>query len=101
MKGRPRKALDKKADAKAVRERLKDKRLEGWQRQRLQVAAMGLARERTLPEIAAEAGGHPRTGSTWLELLRRGGMEAAAGPAPQRQRPRELARQDHSGATAR
>ena len=80
MKGRPRKPLDNQADAQAVRERLKDKTLEGWQRQRLQVAALGLARERTLPEIAAEAGVHPRTVSTWLELLRRGGMEALVAP---------------------
>ena len=80
MKGRPRKPLDNKADAKAIRERLKDKGLEGWQRQRLQVAAMGLARERTLPEIAAEAGVHPRTVSTWLELLRSGGIEALVAP---------------------
>ena len=80
MKGRPRKPLDNKADARAVRERLKSKSLEGWQRQRLQVAAMGLARERTLPEIAAEAGVHPRTVSAWLEMLRSGGLEALLAP---------------------
>ena len=40
------------------------------------MAQMGLAGERTLPQIATEAGIHPRTVSTWLELLRRGGMEA-------------------------
>lgn len=80
MKGRPRKALDSKADAKAVRERLRSKSLEGWQRQRLQVAAMGLARGSTLPEIAAEVGVHPRTVSTWLEMLRRGGIEALLAP---------------------
>lgn len=33
--------MDNKADAKAGRERLKDKRLEGWQSQRLQAAASG------------------------------------------------------------
>ena len=87
MKGRPRKPLDNKADAKAVRERLKDKSLEGWQRQRLQAAQRGLAREHTLPEIAAEVGVHPRTVSTWLEMLRRGGLEALLAPRRKGQGP--------------
>ncbi len=56
MTGRPRKPLEAKADMEAVRQRLKDKNLEGWQRQRLQVAQMGLEGAKTQPQIAEEAG---------------------------------------------
>ncbi len=73
MKGRPRQPLDSHADAQAVRQKLQDKRLAGWQRQRLQAAQLGLAGQLTLPEIAQEIGVHPRTVSTWLEQLRAGG----------------------------
>lgn len=75
MKGRPRQPLDSHADAQAVRQKLQDKRLAGWQRQRLQAAQLGLAGQLTLPEIAQEIGVHPRTVSTWLEQLRAGGLE--------------------------
>lgn len=80
MTGRPRRILDAKADARSVRERLKDKRLEGWQRQRLQVAQLAFGQTLTLPEIATEVGVHPRTVSTWLDLLREGGLEALLAP---------------------
>jgi len=75
MIGRPRKPLDGKADLKAVRQRLKDKNLEGWQRQRLQVAQMGLEGTKTQPQIAEETGVHQRTVRVWFGLLRSGGLE--------------------------
>ena len=62
-------------DKKAVGERLKDKRLEGWQRQRLQVVQRSMDASRALPEIAAQVGIHPRTVSTWLDLLRESGLD--------------------------
>ena len=80
MTGRPRRHFDTKTDAKAVRHRLKDKNLEGWQRQRLQVAQLAFGRTLTFPEIAAQVGVHPRTVSTWLDLLRAGGLEALLAP---------------------
>jgi hypothetical protein len=74
-KGRPRKSLDATADAKAVRARLKDKDLEGWQRQRLQAAQLGLAGVFSLPQIAAEVGAGTRTVGSSFAALRRGGVE--------------------------
>lgn len=73
--GRPRKPLDASADAKAVRARLKDKDLEGWQRQRLQAALLGLAGVLSLPQIAEEVGAGARTVGSWFAGLRRGGIE--------------------------
>jgi transposase len=73
--GRPRKPLDATADAKAVRARLKDKDLEGWQRQRLQAAQLGLAAAFSLPQIAEEVGVSPRTIGSWFEAFREGGIE--------------------------
>ena len=73
--GRPRKPLDATADAKAVRARLKDKDLEGWQRQRLQAVQLGLARVLSLPQIAEEAGVSPRSVGSWFEAFRQGGVE--------------------------
>jgi len=72
--GRPRKILDAKADLKAVRARLKDKGLEGWERQRLQAAQMGLGGEYSLPEIAERVGVSARTVGHWFEALRKGGI---------------------------
>ena len=72
--GRPRKPIDATADAKAVRARLKDKDLEGWQRQRLQAAQLGLARVLSLPQIAEEVGVSARTIGSWFEALRKGGV---------------------------
>ena len=72
--GRPRKPLDATADAKAVRARLKDKDLAGWQRQRLQAAQLGLARVLSLPAIAEEVGVSPRTVGSWFEAFRQGGL---------------------------
>ena len=73
--GRPRKPIDATADARAVRARLKGKDLEGWQRQRLQAAQLGLARVLSLPQIAEEVGVSPRTIGSWFEAFRRGGIE--------------------------
>lgn len=73
--GRPRQPLNLKADVSAVRERLKDKKLEGWQRQRLQAVLLGMDGQRGLPEIAEEVGAGARTLSTWFELFREGGLE--------------------------
>lgn len=72
--GRPRKPLDATADAKAVRARLRSKDLEGWQRQRLQAAQLGLAGVLPLPQIAEEVGVSPRTVGSWFEALRSGGI---------------------------
>jgi len=72
--GRPRKPIDATADAKAVRARLKDKDLEGWQRQRLQAAQLGLGRMLSLPRIAEEVGVSPRTIGSWFAALRQGGI---------------------------
>lgn len=72
--GRPRKALDATADAKAVRARLKDKDLAGWQRQRLQAVQLGLGRARSLPEIAEEVGVSARTIGQWFDAFRAGGV---------------------------
>jgi len=87
MKGRPRAAMDGKVDLQAVRQRLKNKRLEGRQRQRLQAAQMGLAGMHTLKEIAAEVGVHPRTISTWMEMLREGGLESLLAVRPRAKGP--------------
>ena len=72
--GRPRKPLDATADAKAVRARLRSKDLEGWQRQRLQAAQLGLAGVLPLPQIAEEVGVSARTIGSWFEALRSGGL---------------------------
>lgn len=82
MKGRPRKPVDVKADVKAVRARLKEKSLEGWQRQRLQAAQLGMEGSHTLPEIADAVGVHRRTVSTWLDMLREGGVEGLVAERP-------------------
>ena len=73
--GRPRKPLNATADAKDVRARLKDKDLEGWQRQRLQAALLGLAGVLSLPQIAEEVGAGARTVGSWFAALRRSGVE--------------------------
>ena len=72
--GRPRKPIDATADAKAVRARLKDKDLEGWQRQRLQAAQLGLGKVLSLPQIAEEVGVSARTVGSWFAALRNGGI---------------------------
>ena len=72
--GRPRTSIEALVDKRAVRERLKDKRLKGWERQRLQVVQLAMDINRPLAEIAVEVGVHPRTVSTWLDMLREGGM---------------------------
>jgi transposase len=73
--GRPRKTLKLKGDSADVLERLKDKKLEGWQRQRLSAVRLGLEAHHTLPEIAVEVGIGTRSISTWFELFRAGGIE--------------------------
>lgn len=73
--GRPRKPLDATADAKAVRARLRSKDLEGWQRQRLHAAQLGLAGVLSLPQIAEEVGAGARTVGSWFEAFRHGGIE--------------------------
>ena len=72
--GRPRKPLDATADAKAVRARLKDKDLEGWQRQRLQAVQLGLAKVLSLPQIGEEVGVSPRSVGSWFAAFRQGGI---------------------------
>lgn len=74
--GRPRTPLNIKTDAKAVRERLKDKRLESWQRQRLLAVQFGLLGKLSLPSIAAEVKTSARTVGTWFDSFRSGGIEA-------------------------
>ena len=72
--GRPRKPLDATADAKAVRARLKDKDLEGWQRQRLQAVQLGLGQTLSLPQIAQEVGISARSVGSWFAAFRQGGV---------------------------
>lgn len=76
MIGRPRKEIDAKADEKVVRAWLKKKNLEGWKRQRLQAAQMGMAKVYSLPQIGEAVGVSARTVGQWFETLRRGGLEA-------------------------
>jgi transposase len=73
--GRPRKTLSLKGDTTDVLERLKDKKLEGWQRQRLSAVRLGLEGHHSLPQIAVEVGISARSISTWFELFRAGGIE--------------------------
>ena len=80
--GRPRKPLDATADAKAVRARLKDKDLEGWQRQRLQAVQLGLGKTLSLPQIAQEAGISPRSVGVWFEAFRQGGVQGLLARKP-------------------
>src|ERR1043166_4019276 len=72
---RPRSDLGGKTDRKAVRERLKDRRLAGWQRQRLQAILLACDAGRTLPEIASAVGTHRSTLSEWLKCVRTHGLE--------------------------
>ncbi len=72
---RPREPLDLKADASGVREKLKDRQLEGWQRQRLQAVLLALEGEKTYPQIALQVGTSGRSVSFWLGLFRKGGIE--------------------------
>lgn len=85
--GRPRKPLDATADAKAVRARLKDKGLEGWQRQRLQAVQLGLGKTLALPAIAEEVGVSPRTIGSWFAAFRQGGLAGLLTRQPQGQGP--------------
>ena len=73
--GRKRTKLEGITSVKAVRERLKDKSLKGWQRQRLQVAQMLLEENLTLPEIAEGAGVGARTVSRVQDVIKEGGLE--------------------------
>jgi len=73
--GRPRKTLLLKTDLPAVLERLKDRSLEGWQRQRLFAVRLGIEDSLALPAIAIEVGASPRSISRWFESFREGGIE--------------------------
>lgn len=74
--GRPRKTLSLKGDVTDVLERLRDKKLDGWQRQRLSAVRLGLEGHLTLPQIAQEVGIGARSISTWFDSFRTGGIEA-------------------------
>lgn len=56
-------------------ERLRDKKLDGWQRQRLSAVRLGLEGHLTLPQIAQEVGIGARSISTWFDSFRTGGIE--------------------------
>ncbi len=56
-------------------ERLKDQKLEGWQRQRLDAVRLEMEGHHRLPQIAVEVGISPRSISKWFELFRAGGTE--------------------------
>ena len=73
--GRPRKPINAKANAKAVRSRLKNKRLADWQRQRLQAAQLGLAQVLSLPQIAEKVGMSARSIGVWFAAFRKGGIK--------------------------
>jgi transposase len=79
---RPRSDIGGKTDSKAVRERLKDKSLAGWQRQRLQAILLACDAGRTLPEIASEVGTHRSTLSAWLKCVREHGLEGLLARKP-------------------
>ena len=73
--GQTKKTTRRTAAAKAVRARLKDKDLEGWQLQKLQAVQLGLAMRLSLPQIAEAVGISPRSVGVWFELFRLGGLE--------------------------
>jgi transposase len=68
--------LSLKGDVTDVLERLRDKKLDGWQRQRLSAVRLGLEGHLTLPQIAQEVGIGARSISTWFDSFRTGGIEA-------------------------
>lgn len=74
--GRPRTPLNQMTDIKSVRDRLKDRRLEGWQRQRLLAVQHGLTGKLSLPAIATEVKTSARTVGTWFDRFRAGGIDA-------------------------
>jgi transposase len=67
--------LSLKGDVTDVLERLRDKKLDGWQRQRLSAVRLGLEGHLTLPQIAQEVGIGARSISTWFDSFRTGGIE--------------------------
>ena len=74
--GRPRAQIGEQAEKKAIRERLKNRSLEGWQRQRLHAVLLACDPARTLPEVAAEVGTHRSTLTEWLRVARAQGWKA-------------------------
>lgn len=74
--GRPRAQIGEQAEKKAIRESLKNRSLEGWQRQRLQAVILAHDPARTLPEVAAEVGAHRSTVAEWLRVARVQGWKA-------------------------
>ena len=73
--GRPRQRLDKKQEAEALTQRLKDKSLSGRQRQRLSAVQLGLEGKLSLPQIARAVGAGARSVSRWFDLYRDQGVE--------------------------
>jgi transposase len=86
--GRPRTPLNTIADAKSVRDRLKNKSLPGWQRQRLIAVQLGLAGKLSLPAIAEEAKTSARTVGTWFDTFRARGVDALLSRRPKGKGPK-------------
>ena len=64
--GRPRQRLDKKQEAEAVARRLKDKTLQGRQRQRLTAVQLGLEGDLTAADRPLRVAGQPEKRRYWL-----------------------------------
>jgi transposase len=74
---RPRKKLGSRTNLAAVRKRLKDPKLEGWQRQRLQVVELALAQSQMSREDLAARSGVSTSGvGRVLAQVRKGGLKA-------------------------
>jgi transposase len=71
---RPRGALDRRAQAAQVLERLK-REPAGWRRERLLAVKLGLEGQLTLEEIAAHLGRARSCVQRWLERFRQEGLE--------------------------
>jgi transposase len=74
--------LNTNPDAKSVRDRLKNKSLSGWQRQRLLAVQLGLAGKLSLPAIAEETKTSARTVGTWFDTFRADGIAALLNRKP-------------------
>jgi transposase len=71
---RPRRKLDRRAEAAQLLQRLKGEPA-GWRRERLLAVKLGLEGQLTLQEIAANLGRARSCIQRWLEGFRRGGLE--------------------------
>jgi transposase len=71
---RPRRKLDERKEAAAVRRRLKEEP-PGWRRERLLAVQLGLEGEQSLEQVAVAVGHARSTIQQWFERFRAGGVE--------------------------